>query len=769
MQCQLNQTQSTTSRRGFSLRKTLSESLKFLKIPFESGKRKDESKLCVPEEKEHIDDITSKTFYENKSAEFLLSKNQLNEKTLFTPECPLETNQKISKDKSNSSTANSLITRLCRILEAGLTSKEKDLSTFWNQQSAEYSKQLWLPTETDSVVLDSNSLNDCSNAFPMQKSWFSTTVSVPQTKSWQKTFLQSLPSSLQELTDGKDTRDPPKKKHPVHSKKQTQENKGDIQEETKEENNEPIKEENLITMKIRLFPTDEEKRWIKVAEGDSRWYYNRALECIKGIQVMNHDKEIDERKNPGEIFSKDSSELQQTPLFQYYLARKALKELRVKGAQCVYRFSRGRQKGERCDGLCEKDKFFCLPHKAYEDKFMKRVKTPLKVEQVRKFLTHVVMDEWVVHQDDEPTELKHCVHSEWSYSYDASVSNTHIESPEDVKRIRGNGKTPTTEVAQRFRYGVLENLVRDLKSAMANGRNDLVYRLKSKKDKHQLVSADGWLDTRTKTMFPKVLKNIKGRFKVGKKPIDLQQLISRIGEDNENRSYTILHDKEQARYFLLVPVSHNWFSAFKTHIKRIPCENQTLNERFPVASLDPGVYPAQCLYGLNHTVDIGTNSAEILHSLLLKEDELHSLIQQKIHIGINRRKIKRLRQRIKNLVSEQHWKTCSFLTNNYESILLPEYKISEMMKGKKLSKRTKRQMQVLSPTTFKNRLINKCKQKDVFICICSEVYTSKTCGSCGVVNKKLKGEKEWVCPTCDIRLQRDPNSARLILIKNCFS
>jgi putative transposase len=523
-------------------------------------------------------------------------------------------------------------------------------------------------------------------------------------------------------------------------------------------------------MKIRLFPTDEEKRWIKVAEGDSRWYYNRALECIKGIQVMQHDQEINERKHPGEISTKNSSELQKTPLFPYYLERKALMESRDEGSQCVYRFSRGRQKGERCNGTCNTDKFFCSTHKAYEDKFMKRVKIPpLKVERVREFLSHVVMDEWIVHQWDEPNELKHCVHSEWSYSYNPEVSNTHIESPEDIKRIRGNGKKPTSEVAQRFRYGVLENLVRDLKSAMANGRKDLVYRLKSKKDKHQLVSADCWLDTRTKTMLPKVLKNIKGRFKVGKKPIDLQQLTSRIGEDNENRSYTILHDKEQARYFLMLPVSHDWFSKFKSDIKHIPCENQTLNERFSVASLDPGVFPAQCLYGLNHTVDIGTDSAKILLSLLLKEDELHSLIQQKIHLGINRRKIKRLRQRIKNLVSEQHWKTCSFLTNNYESILLPEYKISEMMKGKKISKKTKRQMQVLSPTTFKTRLINKCKQKGVFICICSEVYTSKTCGWCGVVNMNLRGEKEWVCPHCGIFLWRDPNSARLILIKNCFS
>ena len=38
-------------------------------------------------------------------------------------------------------------------------------------------------------------------------------------------------------------------------------------------------------------------------------------------------------------------------------------------------------------------------------------------------------------------------------------------------------------------------------------------------------------------------------------------------------------------------------------------------------------------------------------------------------------------------------------------------------------------------------------------------YTSKTCSECGYLNKALKAEKKWSCPSCGVVHDRDTNAA----------
>ncbi|CAG8820724.1 12399_t:CDS:1, partial [Gigaspora margarita] len=44
-------------------------------------------------------------------------------------------------------------------------------------------------------------------------------------------------------------------------------------------------------------------------------------------------------------------------------------------------------------------------------------------------------------------------------------------------------------------------------------------------------------------------------------------------------------------------------------------------------------------------------------------------------------------------------------------------------------------------------------------------YTSKTCGFCGYVYRKLGGSKIFHCPECKTELDRDINGARNILLR----
>src|ERR1043166_5729872 len=51
------------------------------------------------------------------------------------------------------------------------------------------------------------------------------------------------------------------------------------------------------------------------------------------------------------------------------------------------------------------------------------------------------------------------------------------------------------------------------------------------------------------------------------------------------------------------------------------------------------------------------------------------------------------------------------------------------------------------------------------VVICTEEYTSKTCGSCEVINRNLGSSKTFQCPSCGATIDRDINGARNVLLK----
>ena len=69
---------------------------------------------------------------------------------------------------------------------------------------------------------------------------------------------------------------------------------------------------------------------------------------------------------------------------------------------------------------------------------------------------------------------------------------------------------------------------------------------------------------------------------------------------------------------------------------------------------------------------------------------------------------------------------------------------------------------------FVDRL--KCKMleyKGRRVVECKEYYTSKTCGKCGWINRGLGSSDVFECKECGVRIGRDLNGARNILIRCC--
>jgi putative transposase len=129
-----------------------------------------------------------------------------------------------------------------------------------------------------------------------------------------------------------------------------------------------------------------------------------------------------------------------------------------------------------------------------------------------------------------------------------------------------------------------------------------------------------------------------------------------------------------------------------------------------------------------------------------------------------------LRTKIKNVVSDLHWKTANFLCRNFETIIIPRFGCKKMSnKNCSLSSKISRKMLLLSHGAFLEKLKFKCNEYKRKLIITREDYTSKTCTNCGERKEDLGGNKMFNCSNCKIKIDRDYNGARNILLKTLSS
>ena len=210
---------------------------------------------------------------------------------------------------------------------------------------------------------------------------------------------------------------------------------------------------------------------------------------------------------------------------------------------------------------------------------------------------------------------------------------------------------------------------------------------------------------------------------------------------------------ENGRYFIVIPVEESTQS----------CENQAR-----VVALDPGVRTFQTFYnpefsGMIGEGDMGriTRLCTHLDALISKRDKSSSKRKSRIN-----KAIKRMRNKIHDLIDEIHHKTSRFLVNNFDVILLPSFDISDMVKRakRKINSKTARAMLTWSHYRFKCFLKSKCEEFNKVLLIVNEAYTSKTVSWNGRINYSLGGSK--VVKDKVHCIPRDINGARNIWVKS---
>lgn len=149
----------------------------------------------------------------------------------------------------------------------------------------------------------------------------------------------------------------------------------------------------------------------------------------------------------------------------------------------------------------------------------------------------------------------------------------------------------------------------------------------------------------------------------------------------------------------------------------------------------------------------------------LKKAQQHLSRKQKDSNRYNKQKLKvaRLHKKITNSRNDNLHKISTKLIKSYDRIFIEDLNIKGMIKNPKLSKH----IADASWSKFINMLSYKAIWNDKEVIKINRFYpSSKSCHKCGYINQNLTLQtREWICPECNSKLDRDLNAAINILIE----
>ena len=213
-------------------------------------------------------------------------------------------------------------------------------------------------------------------------------------------------------------------------------------------------------------------------------------------------------------------------------------------------------------------------------------------------------------------------------------------------------------------------------------------------------------------------------------------------------------------------------------------KKETYENKRHIVSLDPGVRTFQTCYDPSGLiVEAGTIIKTKLETIIKQIDKHEVIINDKLNKSKRRKNYKKKKikkyKKIINIVDNMHNQLSSYLTKNYNNILVPQLPVKKLVRkwDKKQNEEPQKRKRVINSSTsrimnylsfdkFLMKLKSLCSFRNNKLFIVDESYTSKTCGCCGNIKTDLGGSKTYKCDICNLELDRDYNGARNILLKH---
>ena len=156
------------------------------------------------------------------------------------------------------------------------------------------------------------------------------------------------------------------------------------------------------------------------------------------------------------------------------------------------------------------------------------------------------------------------------------------------------------------------------------------------------------------------------------------------------------------------------------------------------------------------------NKNQLLNNLD-KDKRINTLIK-----NLKQKLQNKIYNKVKNITTDIHWKIILYLTKHYKHITIGNWSTKSIISNEKsvLNSYNKRFAQNISFYKFLQRLQFKCAVRNISLRIQDEYYTSKVCTNCTYKHEKLGGNDMFNCPSCNIKIKRDYNGARNIMLKS---
>jgi transposase len=117
--------------------------------------------------------------------------------------------------------------------------------------------------------------------------------------------------------------------------------------------------------------------------------------------------------------------------------------------------------------------------------------------------------------------------------------------------------------------------------------------------------------------------------------------------------------------------------------------------------------------------------------------------------------------KISDYIKQLHYHSCKYLTENYDKIIIPVYGTQKMVKPG--CNKWNDMILSLNHFAFRSLLIARCEVLRKTVIVCTEEYTSVTCGQCSSHKMDLGASKVYKCSHCNYKADRDENAAFNIL------
>ena len=248
------------------------------------------------------------------------------------------------------------------------------------------------------------------------------------------------------------------------------------------------------------------------------------------------------------------------------------------------------------------------------------------------------------------------------------------------------------------------------------------------------------------------------------------------------RSITIINDqytKDKCFFKICKSKNSKYYLIMTKNSQKEKYENKK-----NIISLDPGVRTFQTCYDpTGIIIESGTLVKSKIESIIKDIDKCEVIINDPINKTKRRKNNKKKKikkyKKISNIVDNIHNQLSSYLTKNYNNILVPQLPVKKLVRkwdnkkneepklvNRVINSITSRIMNYLSFNKFLIKLKSLCSLRNTKLFIVDEIYTSKTCGRCGYIKTDLGSNKTYKCNDCNLEIDRDYNGARNILLKH---